>query len=96
MGQLAFTSDDRLFDGKCVRFVGRDGQRDVMCGVTVFALKHRDPDLPLEGLLPAELFLEAYEQMMIEIHDIARHKYAEGRFETDGPIEIMVHDEDWT
>jgi hypothetical protein len=96
MGQLAFTSDDRLFDGKCVRFVGRDGQRDVMCGVTVFALKHRDPDLPLEGLLPAELFLEAYEQMMIEIHDIARHKYLEGRFEPDGPIEIMVHDEDWT
>ncbi len=95
MSQLVFSSDDRLFDGQCVRFAGRDGQREVLCGVTVFALKHRDPELPMDGLLPAELFLDAYERFMIEIHDIARHKYAEGRIETDGPIEIMVHDEDW-
>ena len=95
MGQLVFSSEDRLFDGQCVRFVGRDGQREVLCGVTIFALKHRDPALPMDGLLPAELFLEAYERSAIEIHDIARHKYAEGRIETDGPIEIMVHDEDW-
>jgi hypothetical protein len=95
MGQLAFSSDDRLFDGKCVRFTGRDGQRDVLCGVTVFALKHHDPDLPMDGLLPAELFLDAYDRYMILIHDMARHKYAEGRTEPDGPIEILVHDEDW-
>ncbi|MEO1161063.1 MAG: hypothetical protein AAFW74_11515, partial [Pseudomonadota bacterium] len=71
------------------------GQRDVLCGVTVFALKHRDPGLPLDGLLPAELFLDAYDRYVIEIHDIARRKHAEGRREPDGPVEIMVHDRDW-
>ena len=94
MGQLAFSSDDRLFDGKCVRFTGRDAQKEVLCGVTVFALKHRHPDLPMEGLLPAELFLDAYDRYAIEIHDIARNKYAEGRTESDGPIEVLVHVED--
>ncbi|MGB5216245.1 MAG: DUF1488 family protein [Anderseniella sp.] len=95
MGQLAFSSDDRLFDGECVRFTGRDGQREVLCGVTIFALKHHDPNLPMDGLLPAELFLDAYDRFMIKIHDMARRKHDEGRSEPDGPIEIMVHDEDW-
>ncbi len=96
MAQLVFSSDDRLFDGKCVRFVGRDGHREVLCGVTVYALKHRHPDLPVEGLLPAELFLAAYERFVIDIHDIARTKYAKGKLEPDGDIEVMVHDEDWS
>lgn len=95
MGQLAFTSDDRLFDGECVRFTGHDGKQTVLCGVTVYALKHRHPDLPMEGLLPGELFLDAYDLYAIEIHDIARHKYAEGLTEPEGPVQIMVHDHDW-
>ncbi|MEO9877665.1 MAG: DUF1488 family protein [Anderseniella sp.] len=95
MRQLVFSSDDRSFDGECVRFSGRDGHREVVCGVTVFALKHHDPGLPMDGLLPAELFLDAYDRHLIQIHDMARRKYAEGRTEQDGPIEIMVHDEDW-
>lgn len=95
MGQLVFSSDDRLFDGKCVRFVGMDGHEEILCGVTVFALKHHDPDLPLEGLLPSELFLKAYDEMLIEIHDMVRHKYADGKFEPEGSVRIMVHDEDW-
>lgn len=95
MGQLVFSSDDRLFDGRCVRFAGKDGHEEVLCGVTVFALKHHDPDLPLEGLLPSDLFLKAYDEMLIRIHDIARHKYAEGRIEPEGPVKVMVHDEDW-
>jgi hypothetical protein len=41
------------------------------------------------------LFLDAYDRFMIEIHDMARRKHDEGRSEPDGPIEIMVHDEDW-
>lgn len=95
MGKLVFSRDDRLFDGECVRFYGQDGQREVVCGVTVFALKRHHRDLPLQGLLPGELFLEAYDKRLIDIHDIARQKYADGRTEPEGAIEIMVHDEDW-
>lgn len=93
---LIFCDDDRLFDGHCVRFHGRDGDKDVLCGVTVYALKHRSPDLPLEGLLPAELFLAAYDRMMIDIHDLARRKYAAGQFEPEGPVRVLIHDADWS
>ena len=95
MSQLAFIADDRLFDGKCVRFTGRDGKREVLCGVTIYALKHHDLSLPLEGLLPAELFLDAYDRLIVKIHDVARRKYSQGQKEPSGPVEIMVHDKDW-
>ena len=95
MGTLAFTDEFKLFDGQCVRFRGYDGTRPVECGVTCYALKHRIPGLPTEGLLPAEMFLEAYDRLMTDIHTAARRKYAAGSLETDGEVEIMVHDRDW-
>ena len=95
MTQLAFTQEDRLFDGACVRFEGRDHGRTVRCGVTIYALKHHQPDLPSEGLLPGELFLEAYDRLAAEIHHVARRKYEAGDFETCGPVEVMVHDHDF-
>jgi hypothetical protein len=95
MGTLAFTDDFRLFDGHCVRFRGYDGKRPVMCGVTCYALKHHVPGLPTEGLLPAEMFLEAYDRLMTEIHAAARRKYAAGKLEPDNEVEIMVHAKDW-
>jgi hypothetical protein len=95
MGQLTFSTDERMFDGKCVRFVGLDGGDEVLCGVTVYAMKHHHPDLPVDGLLPAELFLKAYDEMAVKIHAIARQKYAAGQTEQLGPVAIMVHDTDW-
>jgi hypothetical protein len=95
MDKLAFTDDFKLFDGECVRFRGYDGERQVMCGVTAYALKHHNPALPGEGLLPAEAFLATYERLMPQIHTIARRKYAEGKTEGEGEVEVMVHANDW-
>ncbi|MGI9482777.1 MAG: DUF1488 family protein [Hyphomicrobiales bacterium] len=95
MGTLVFSDDFRLFDGECVRFHGVDGGRQVLCGVTTYALKHHVPGLPLEGLLPGELFLEAYDKHVAAIHEVARRKYSTGSFEKSGDVEVMVHDHDW-
>lgn len=95
MGTLVFSDDFRLFDGECVRFHGRDGEDEVLCGVTTYALKHHFPGLPLEGLLPGEVFLEAYDKRMAAIHDVARRKYNAGVFEKTGDVKVMVHDHDW-
>jgi len=74
MGQLAFLEEDILFDGKCVRFKG-DGQRQVLCGVTIVGLKEGDPSLQRHGLVPAETFLSSFQKLMIPIHDATRAKY---------------------
>lgn len=95
MAQLVFSDDERLFDGQCVRFKGSAGGNDVQCGVTVYALKHHCPDLPVDGLLPGELFLEAYDRLASDIHHAARRKYEAGEFETGSPVMIMVHDHDF-
>ena len=95
MAQLVFSDDERLFDGQCVRFKGNVGGNDVQCGVTVYALKHHCPDLPVDGLLPGELFLEAYDRLASDIHHAARRKYEAGEFETGSPVMIMVHDHDF-
>ena len=95
MGDLAFVDDFRLFDGQCVRFHGHDGKHQVLCGVTVYALKRHAPHLPGEGLVPAEMFLEAYDRLATEIHHVARRKHAQGHFEPEGAVEIMVHAADW-
>ncbi len=95
MAQLVFSDEDRLFDGQCVRFKGRSGGKDVACGVTVYALKHHCSDLPVDGLLPGELFLEAYDRLASEIHHVARRKFEAGQFETCGPVDVMVHDHDF-
>ena len=94
MGQLAFVDENRLFDGTCIRFKGIDRDREVMCGVTIVALKECDRDLQRYGLVPAEAFLASFAKLMIPIHDAARTKYSRGEFETEGDIEIMVHRSD--
>ena len=96
MAQLVFSDDDRLFDGQCVRFKGRLGVKDVTCGVTIYALKHHCPELPMDGLLPGELFLEAYDRLAADIHHVARRKYEAGLFEENGPVQLMVHDHDFS
>jgi hypothetical protein len=94
MGQLAFPDDDRHFDGECVRFRGRDGGTEIQCGVTVFALQHCDGDLPTHGLISSEAFLAAFDRLLSLIHQAAREKHAAGHFETNGPVQIMVHRQD--
>jgi hypothetical protein len=90
MAELAFLDDFRLFDGNCVRFHGHDGNREVLCGVTVEALKRCDPALPRNGLIPAEHFLEAFERLQVAIHDTARAKHARGQFEAEGDVELVI------
>jgi hypothetical protein len=94
MGQLAFLDEDRLFDGECVRFRGRDGENDVMCGVTLYALQHCDHHLPKHGLISSEAFLAAFDRLLTVIHHAAREKHARGLHETEGPVKIMVHRQD--
>ena len=94
MGTLSFPNDAPLFDGDCVGFTGVDGKENVACGVTTSALKYCDPSLPHYGLVPAEAFIAAYEKLFVDIHQVARTKYENGKFETEGPIRVMVHRED--
>lgn len=95
METLSFPHDHGHFDGKCVRFTALCAQRTVACGVTIYALKHRCSHLPLEGLLPAEAFLDAYRSGLHEIHKIANAKFQSRAYEPDGDVEIMVHDHDF-
>ena len=94
MTQLAFLDEDRLFDGECIRFKGRDGETEVMCGVTIYALQHCDPALPKHGLVSAESLLAAFDRLMTAIHHAAREKHARGLHEPVGPVKIMVHRQD--
>lgn len=94
MTQLAFPGDDKLFDGRCIRFKGLDGRSEVICGVTVAALKECDLNLQRHGLIPAEVFLASFEKFLIPIHDAARRKYDRREFESDGAVLIMVHRRD--
>jgi len=91
MSELAFISDDRLFDGRLIRFIAMAGDRRVTCAVTLVALKQLDASLPHEGLLPSELFVAAYDRHMTDIHHICRQKHARGDYETEGEIDIVVH-----
>ena len=94
MAELAFIDEFKLFDGICVRFNGRDGERMVPCGVTAEALKHRDARLPSNGLIPAEEFIAAYERLAMEIHNAARAKYAAGELEPEGDVRVIVRRRD--
>ncbi|WP_368904373.1 DUF1488 family protein [Taklimakanibacter lacteus] len=94
MGQLAFLDEDRLFDGQCVRFKGFDGEDEVLCGVTIAALKECDSSLQRHGLVPAEAFLASFEKLAIAIHDAARCKHERGEFESEGGVRVMVHRRD--
>ncbi len=95
MDELTFPDDRGHFDGECVRFKATSGQRDISCGVTIYALKHRCSHLPLEGLLPAETFVQAYKDGLEEIHKIASAKFQKRLYEHEGDVEIMIHDHDF-
>ena len=90
MAELAFLDEFRLFDGNCVRFHAHAGDRELLCGVTVEALKRCDSCLPHHGLIPAEEFLNAFERLVVKIHDSARSKYARGELEREGDIRLLV------
>lgn len=94
MGELAFLDDDRHFDGECIRFKGRDGADEVVCGVTLYALQHCDPDLPTHGLISSDSFMAAFDRLLTRIHHAARQKHARGHRESEGPVHIMVHRQD--
>lgn len=94
MGRLKFDDDFRLFDRDCVRFRGWDGEEEVLCGVTDYALQHCDPHLPKHGLISSDEFLAAFERLLDDIQHAARKKHAAGLFEKEGPIMIMVHRQD--
>jgi Protein of unknown function (DUF1488) len=94
MGQLAFLEEGRHFDGACIRFVGRDGSEEIVCGVTLFALQHCDPHLPKHGLISSEAFMAAFDRLLLDIHQAAREKHMRGLLETEGPVKIMVHRQD--
>ena len=94
MHALASLEDFRHFDGGCVRFFGHDGEQRVLCGITTAALKEHDRHLPRHGLLPAELFLEAFDRHQVAIHDAARRKYAGGECEPDGDVLVLLHRRD--
>ena len=94
MGQLAFVDEDKLFDGQCIRFTGFDGKDEVICGVTIAALKACDPGLQRHGLVPAEAFLASFEGLLVAIHDAARRKYDRAEFESEGDVRVVVHRRD--
>jgi hypothetical protein len=94
MGELAFLDEGRHFDGECIRFRGRDGEEEILCGVTLYALQHCDPDLPKHGLVSSEAFLDAFDRLLMRIHHAARAKHARGLREPEGPVHIMVHRQD--
>jgi hypothetical protein len=94
MTQLAFLREDRHFDGSCIRFVGHDGSEEIVCGVTLYALQQRDPQLPKHGLISSDAFMAAFDRHLTDIHQAAREKHARGQFENEGPVRIMVHRQD--
>ena len=94
MRLLAFVDEDRHFDGHCVRFQGKDGAASICCAITAAALKEQDRHLPRHGLVPAEMFLDAFDRHQIAIHDAARRKYHAGHVEPAGEIRILIHRQD--
>jgi hypothetical protein len=94
MEQLAFLDEDRLFDGECIRFKGRAGGSEIVCGVTLYALQHCDPELPKHGLVSSDAFMSSFDKLQTAIHHAAREKHARGLLESEGPVLIMVHRQD--
>ena len=94
MPQLIFTDEKVMYERECILFKARYGSEEVSCGVTTYALQYRDPDLPTEGLVPSERFLESFEKHQLEIHQAVRRKFDRGEFEPQGDVKVMVHRKD--
>jgi hypothetical protein len=91
---LDFRDDSTLFDGHCVRLDASCGKKVVHCGVTLAALKQIDSHLPHEGLLPSELFVEAFARNSELIKQLCRLKYQCQDFEKNGELDIVIHRRD--
>ena len=94
MKTLVFRDDSKLFDGHCMRFDANAGKKVVRCGITLAALKQIDSHLPHEGLLPSELFAEAFDRNSELIKQLCCLKYQMQDFETEGELDIVVHRKD--
>jgi hypothetical protein len=95
MPQLVFITGDKvMYERECILFKARCGSDEVSCGVTTYALQYRDPDLPTDGLVPSEAFLDSFERFKLEIHQAARRKFERGEFEPEGDVKVMVHRKD--
>jgi hypothetical protein len=94
MRTLVFRDDTKLFDGHYVRIDAKAGKEMVRCGITLGALKQIDSHLPHEGLLPSELFVEAFDRNAELIKRLCCQKYERQDFETDGDLHIVVHRKD--
>jgi hypothetical protein len=94
MKPLNFRDDSKLFDGHCVRLDAFSGEKVVHCGITLAALKQIDPHLPHEGLLPSELFVEAFDRNVELIEQLCCLKYQCQDFEREGGLDILIHRKD--
>jgi hypothetical protein len=94
MKTLVFRDDSKLFDGHCMRLDALAGTEIVRCGVTLAALKQIDSHLPHEGLLPSELFIEAFDRNSELIKQLCCLKYELQDFEKEGELDIVVHRKD--
>jgi uncharacterized protein DUF1488 len=94
MKTLVFQKDSNLFDGHCIRFEAQAGKKVVRCGITLAALKQMDPHLPHEGLLPSELFVEAFNRNSELIKQLCCLKYETHDFEAEGELDIVIHHKD--
>jgi len=94
MKPLNFRDDSKLFDGHCVRLDASCGTTIVHCGVTLAALKQIDSHLPHEGLLPSELFVEAFDRHAELIKQLCSLKYQCQDFEKEGELDIVIHRRD--
>jgi hypothetical protein len=94
MQPLDFRDDSKLFDGHCIRLDALSGKRVVHCGITLAALKQIGSHLPHEGLLPSELFVEAFDRNAELIKQLCRLKYQCRDFEKEGELDIVIHRKD--
>jgi hypothetical protein len=94
MQTLVFLDDSKLFDGHCIRLDAMAGKKVVRCGITLAALKQVDSHLPHEGLLPSELFLEAFDRNEGLIKQLCCLKYELQGFEKEGELDIVIHRKD--
>ena len=94
MQKLVFQDDSKLFDGHCVRLDAMARKKVVRCGITLAALKQIDSHLPHEGLLPSELFVEAFDRNAELIKQLCCLKYQMQDLEKEGELDIVIHRKD--
>ena len=94
MQPVDFRDDSKQFDGHCVRLDAICGKKVVHCGITLAALKQIDSNLPHEGLLPSEVFVEAFDRNAELFKQLCCLKYQCRDFEKEGELDIVIHRKD--